>query len=261
MPKAYIDQLGREVTVNSPPKRIVSLVPSITELLYHLGLGNEVKGITKFCVYPEEKQNNLVEVGGTKNFKMDKIHQISPDLILANKEENYIEGIQELEKKYPVWVSDVNTFDDALDMISSIGEMTGKVTNATSLVAEIQRRWEMTKNAYTTSVLYLIWHKPSMVAGNNTFINSVLDYLGFTNVAVKYDRYPALNSEKLAALNPEYVFLSSEPFPFKEKHLAFYQTIFPKSKIILVDGEMFSWYGNRMLYAADYFKNLFLLRN
>lgn len=258
MLKAYIDQLRREVKVVSPPKRIVSLVPSITELLYHLGLESNVKGITKFCVHPQEKQINFIEVGGTKHFKMHKIHQISPDLILANKEENYIEGIQELEKKYPVWVSDVNTFEDALDMITSIGEMTDKVANASSLVEEIHGKWEMTKKAYSSSVLYLIWHKPSMVAGNNTFINSVLDYLGFTNVAIKYDRYPELNLEKLAALNPEYVFLSSEPFPFKEKHLQYYQTIFPKSKIILVDGEVFSWYGSRMLYAADYFKNFFI---
>ncbi len=257
MNKTFVDHLGRRIEVCHPPKSIVSLVPSVTELLYHLGLGNEVKGVTKFCVHPEKVKASTIEVGGTKNFKMDQIHQIAPDLIIANKEENYIDGIIELEKKYPVWVGDVNTYKDALSMISDIGEISDKVAHASRLIGELNEKWGKIKKTYSGSVLYLIWYKPSMVAGNNTFINSILDYLGFTNVANKYDRYPELSSERLYELNPEFVFLSSEPFPFKEKHLGFYQSIFPKSKIILVDGEMFSWYGSRMLFAPDYFKVLF----
>ncbi|MEQ6119104.1 helical backbone metal receptor [Reichenbachiella sp. MALMAid0571] len=256
MNKTYIDQVGREVEVSCPPKRIISLVPSITELLYYLELKNDVRGITKFCVHPEIKEEALF-VGGTKNFKMDKIHQISPDLILANKEENYIEGIQELEKNYPVWVSDVNIFDEALDMILAVGELTGKAENAFRLVEDVSEKWERVRNIFSASVLYFIWHKPSMVAGKNTYIDSVMDYLGFANVADKHERYPELSKETLSAFKPEFVFLSSEPFPFKEKHLNCYQNIFPESKILLVDGEVFSWYGSRMLYAPEYFKNLF----
>jgi ABC-type Fe3+-hydroxamate transport system substrate-binding protein len=101
----------------------------------------------------------------------------------------------------------------------------------------------------------MIWQNPYMLAANNTFINIILKHLGFNNLGAILERYPEITEKELTKLNPEYVFLSSEPFPFKEKHIEHYQKLFPNSKIKLVDGEMFSWYGNRMLLAFDYFKN------
>lgn len=254
MEQLVVDQIGREVRVANKPCRIVSLVPSITELLYDLGLGGFVKGVTKFCVHPDKKGEAVEIVGGTKNFRMDVIQRISPDLILGNKEENYKEGIMELARNYPVWVSDVNNLKEALQMVTGIGEITDKNREADELTSEVRSKWNDVKRSAKASVLYFIWHEPMMMVAKDTFIDSVLEHLGFVNVLSGYTRYPALEAVALRELDPDYVFLSSEPFPFAEKHLSIYEKLFPKAQVMLVDGEMFSWYGSRMLYAPEYFK-------
>src|SRR5687768_127683 len=124
----YTDQAGRRVNIPSPPQRIVSLVPSQTELLYHLGA--DVAGITKFCIHPEEWFRSKTRVGGTKQLKPDIIASLRPDLIIANKEENEKEQVEALAKEYPVWVSDIHTLNDALDMITSLGDILAKVPAA-----------------------------------------------------------------------------------------------------------------------------------
>ncbi|MEQ9290602.1 MAG: helical backbone metal receptor [Cyclobacteriaceae bacterium] len=254
MGESFSDQIGGKIMMTGSPDRIVSLVPSLTELVYYLGLGEYVRGVTKFCVHPVQKPQNVKIVGGTKNFRMDVIQRISPDLILGNKEENYKEGIEELAGKYPVWVSDVNNLEEAQQMVSSVGKLTGKTQEAGELISEVNKRWQGVKQAAKGRVLYLIWHEPLMTAAKGTFIDSVLDHLGFENVLSDYTRYPAVDADKLRELNLDYVFLSSEPFPFAKKHLPFYKKLFPKAQVKLVDGEMFSWYGSRMLYAPKYFK-------
>lgn len=251
-----IDQMGRMPEIDYTPRKIVSLVPSITELLYDLGLKNEIFGITKFCFHPIKKPNKAQIIGGTKKFRMDVIDQIEPDLIFGNKEENYKEGIEILDKKFPVWMSDVNNFDQAMEMIQSVGGLTNKKNEAIELIEQIEKRWNRAKERYNGSVLYLIWNDPIMAIGTNTYIDQVLSLLGFQNIMSSYERYPEVRPDLLGSLNPDYVFLSSEPFPFKERHIAIYKNLFPNSKTILVDGEMFSWYGSRMLLAPDYFKTL-----
>jgi ABC-type Fe3+-hydroxamate transport system substrate-binding protein len=243
--------------VNSdfPPQRIVSLVPSITELLFDLGLGSRIVGKTKFCCYPKSGLEDALVVGGTKNYHISKIKRLNPDLIIANKEENVASTITELQRSFPVWVSDVVTIEDALQLINSLGFITDTTQKASELSVKIEQSLARLKGTFSGRVAYLIWNDPTMMAGQNTFVNSVLDHLGFGNVMSK-SRYPEISLEELMALNPEYIFLSSEPFPFKEKHLAFFQNNFPKAKVILVNGEMFSWYGSRMKYFESYFKNL-----
>src|ERR1700741_3198050 len=108
----FIDQTGRKISIPQIPQRIISLVPSQTELLFDLGLDKEVVGITKFCVHPPEWFQTKTRVGGTKQLKIDLIKQLQPDLIIANKEENVKEQIEELEKHFPVWISDVNNLED-----------------------------------------------------------------------------------------------------------------------------------------------------
>src|SRR5438105_265149 len=121
----FTDQLGNQLHIDQHPRRIVSLVPSQTELLFDLGLQEEVIGITKFCVHPYHWHQTKTRVGGTKDIKLEVIDQLKPDLVIANKEENTREQITSLQSLYPVWISDVNTLQDALEMIRSIGEITG----------------------------------------------------------------------------------------------------------------------------------------
>ena len=252
-----IDQLGRKHSFNNTPKRIVSLVPSQTELLHHLGLDNEVIGITKFCVHPNDWFKTKTRIGGTKNVNLDTIKALQPDLIIANKEENIKEQIEALETIAPVWVSDVNNLEDALAMIDSIGRLTNTSAKAESLITEINTRFYQLKTTnYKLKTAYLIWRKPYMTVGGNTYINNMLQYAGFENVFTNEQRYPKVTLEQISATNCDVILLSSEPYPFKQIHIDEIKMVMPHLKVMLVDGEMFSWYGNRLLEAADYFKKL-----
>ena len=240
--------------------RIICLVPSITELLFYLDLEVEVIGITKFCVHPEEWFRKKTRIGGTKNINFKIIDQLSPDLIIANKEENVKEDIEKLAEKYDVFVTEVNTLSDALNMINEIGKLTGKTIKASSLSKEIADKFEKLKKNISSKrkikTAYFIWKDPFMVAASNTFINDTMQYCGFTNIFSNQKRYPEITLEEIEDNNCELIVLSSEPYPFKEKHKEELQKKFPGIKIMLADGEMFSWYGSRLLKSVHYFNNI-----
>ena len=243
------------------PKRIVSLVPSQTELLHYLELEEETVGITKFCVYPDKWFRTKTRIGGTKAISINSINDLKPDLIIANKEENVKEQIESLAKDYPVWVTDINNLEDALTMIKDIGELTFKQKEVDLLIKEINTGFDnltpklQTKNNKLKTA-YLIWRNPYMTIGSDTFINDMLLKCGFENVFAHKSRYPEVTIEELHISNCQLLLLSSEPYPFKQKHIDELSIRLPGCKIILADGEMFSWYGSRLLLAPDYFKNL-----
>lgn len=253
MDRIFTDQMKRTIRLEEIPRRIVSLVPSQTELLYDLGLNDKVVGITKFCIYPEEWFQNKTRVGGTKQLNIERIKELKPDLIFGNKEENTKEDIEQLEKIAPVWMSDIYTKEDALKMIVQVGEMTQTQTQAEKLIVKIQTSFQNIRfSNKKLSVLYFIWKDPYFAAGKNTFIDDMITTCGWTNACTE-ERYPEWKEQ---TTQPDIVFLSSEPYPFKEMNLLEVQQKFPKSKIMLVDGELFSWYGSRMQYAPNYFQQL-----
>lgn len=239
--------------------RIVSLVPSQTELLSYLGLEDEVIGITKFCIHPDKWFRNKTRVGGTKNINLKIISELSPDLIIANKEENVKEQIENLAGKYDIWITDVNNLTEAIKMINDIGKLTGSGEAASILALQIKREFDklkliISKSGRLKSAAYFIWKDPYMVAGSDTFINDMMQYCGLENRFSNLKRYPQITLEEIADKNCDLILLSSEPYPFKEKHKEEIQKQFPKIKIELVDGEMFSWYGNSLLESVDYFQ-------
>ena len=247
--------MGREVKISSSPKRIISTVPSQTELLHYLHLEDEVLGVTKFCTHPSNWQKSKERIGGTKNLNITKINSLKPDLIIGNKEENTKEDISELEKIAPVWMSDVNSFSDALDMIKKIGNITNRTKTASSLISNlIQLQKETIKKEL--NVIYLIWNEPMMCVGKDTFIDSMLSECGFINI-IKKSRYPEISLQEINSLNPDLLLLSTEPYPFGNKHLTHFKTHLPNTKAMLVDGEMFSWYGSRLEFSFAYFKEIF----
>lgn len=257
MQKTFTDQLGNEVTVNYPPKRIISIVPSQTELLFDLGLDDEVIGITKFCIHPIEKFAAKTKIGGTKKLLIEKIRDLKPDLIIGNKEENTQGEVELLMQEFPVWMSDISNLEDAMKAISQIGELVNREPEAAYLNHLINAGFTdlqtlaVTKNIDKT-VAYLIWKDPYMVAGKVTFIDDILRKIGLNNV-IKQSRYPEIGLSQLQTLNPQLIFLSSEPYPFKQKHIDEIQEVMANAKVILVDGEMFSWYGSRLVKAVQYF--------
>jgi len=249
----HTDQMGRKVAVPEKPLRIVSIVPSQTELLVDLGLKDRLVGITKFCVHPVGLKKEVTLVGGTKKLNFDKIRELKPDLIIGNKEENFYDDIVQLEKEFPVWMSDIYTLEDSFEFMQLIGEVVGVETE--SLVNRIRTEFDALERAVAglpwKTAYYLIWNKPTMLAGSNTFIDDMLQRLHLKNIAPA-PRYPEIEWSETTP-KPDVILLSSEPFPFKEKHCAELRERFPDAKVMLVDGEYFSWYGSRLLGAPKYF--------
>jgi ABC-type Fe3+-hydroxamate transport system substrate-binding protein len=254
--RSYFDQLGNKITLPRPPRRIISLVPSQTELLYDLGLDQQVIGITKFCVHPAPWRDQKQIIGGTKNFHFDTIGELQPDLVIGNKEENYKAGIEQLQHHYPVWMSDIISLGDAMAMISSIGEITLSQTRAAEIIGNVTASFTTIKKQEPKRVLYLIWRKPWMAAGPQTFIHTMLEQLGLVNCLADKPRYPEISDNEIRALNPDLILLSSEPYPFQEKHRDEISLLAPSARIMMVDGEMFSWYGSRLMHAPAYFNSL-----
>jgi ABC-type Fe3+-hydroxamate transport system substrate-binding protein len=252
----YHDQLGREVNLPAAPKRIISVVPSQTELLFYLGLSEEVVGITKFCIHPADKFKSTTKIGGTKQLDIAKIKALEPDLIIANKEENERSQIEELITFCPVWISDISDLPTAIDMIERVGALVNKESEAKGLSQSVTQQFDnLTITRSNLRAAYFIWRKPFMIAGKGTFIDSMLQKCGLIN-AFDDPRYPEIDAAKLIEAQPDIILLSSEPYPFKEKHIAEFKVLLPSAVIKIVDGEMFSWYGSRLLYAPGYFGEL-----
>jgi ABC-type Fe3+-hydroxamate transport system substrate-binding protein len=255
----FIDQLNRTVELKKLPSRIVSLVPSQTELLIDLGLSNKLVGITKFCIHPNKVVKSMTKIGGTKNFNIEKIRSLNPDLIIANKEENEETKLKELMKEFPVWISDVRNLNQAFKMITEIGLITGKEATANLLSQNIRRKFEQLESIKKTNkrVIYLIWKNPFMSINKDTFIHSMIEKCGWNNIISEYNkRYPVLSTDEIINLKADTILLSSEPYPFKEKHIKELKKIIPQTTIKIVDGEAFSWYGSKLLTCSDYFTKL-----
>lgn len=248
--------------------RIISLVPSQTELLFDLGVGDKVVGCTRFCIHPKEKTKNVAKIGGTKDFDFEKIAALRPTLIIGNKEENYKEGIESLQAKYNVWISDIYTLEDAYDMILRVGELTQTRGKSQELVRDIQQRFDTITPSLNHSAIqsfndsisaaYFIWKKPLMVAGSNTFIDDMLSRINLRNVfGEKKSRYPEVDEKELAEANPQVILLSSEPYPFNERHIAYFRKICLDARVEIVDGELFSWHGSRLMKTPAYLFDLY----
>lgn len=244
----------KTISALSPTAKIVSLVPSITELLCDLGLEENIVGVTKFCVHPDHLRKSKPRVGGTKNIQIDTIRSLAPDLIIASKEENVKEQLDALCDDFQILLTDVTDFESGLEMIEIVGDLFSKNMEASALLDEIKKAKSDFQQSKSGTVLYLIWERPFMTVGKDNYIHSMIEEMGLTNLMQDEVRYPEITEREIQGLKPDYIFLSSEPFPFKHKHLLYYQPIFPDSKVILVDGEMFSWYGSRMKYCFEYFK-------
>lgn len=239
------------------PKRIISLVPSQTELLHYFNLEEETIAITKFCVHPTEWYKSKTKIGGTKTINIKKVKELTPDLIIANKEENTQEQVEQLANYYPIWLTDVNNLQDALQMIEDIGNLAQKAKEAKELIKQVKINFaQIPVFTHPMRTAYLIWKNPFMAVGSNTFINDMLTFCGFKNVFATNTRYPQVNIEEIKKANCQLLLLSSEPYPFKQKHIEELTEQLPTTKIMLVDGEMFSWYGSRLLKSPAYFTTI-----
>lgn len=234
-------------------RRVVSLVPSLTETIAFLGAKNRLAGVTRFCKYPEDIRKEIATMGGTKDFDNEMIISLKPDVVVAVKEENNKVGILKLAEKLPVVLFDIVHEADAFYMMRTLGKLLDKEKEVAHLVEDIKNGFaRIPEVSPKRRCLYLIWRKPWMAAGTQTFINEMLNKCGFENVAG--GRYPEITEADFH--RAKFLLLSTEPFPFKEKHRQELEQKYPDKRVILVDGEIFSWYGSRMLNAGAYFGKL-----
>ncbi len=270
---SVVDARGRSFIPRERPLRVVSLVPSITELLFALGLGtDEVVGRTKFCVHPAQLVPEVTVVGGTKTVHPDRVRALAPDLVIANIDENMRESIEEIDGwdgGPDVFVTHPLTVDDALLMIRDLGMLLSATDRSGPLLADIAAARAAVTRPSHQSALYLIWRQPYMTVSPETYIHSMLHEAGYRHVIdedwldLRFPegdsarRYPEIGIADIAALQPAHILLSSEPFPFTEKHIdelrQLLRAVAPDwaetVSIRIVDGELYSWYGSRMLTA------------
>ena len=256
----YKDQLNRNLQLKKIPKRIVSLVPSQTELLVDLGLETSIVGVTKFCIHPKHLRLSKAVVGGTKQINIEKIKALRPDIILCNKEENTKAIIESLDDIAPIHISDIYNLGDCFELIKMYGEIFQVESKASGIISNIQKERELFQNNIKTipqrKVAYFIWKNPWMVAASDTFIDVMINEAGFQNLFKDEERYPEIDINNSKLKDTDIIFLSSEPFPFKEKHILELKSQFPKKTIKIVDGELFSWYGSRLQKSYGYFETL-----
>lgn len=252
------DALGHSLRLpHLPPRRIVSLVPSQTELLFDLGLGDAVVGVTKFCERPEHARTARTRIGGTKNPDIARIRALKPDLVVANREENRAEDVEALERAgLRVWVSDVRSLRDALGMVRALGRVIGGTGLAAALAAQIATGFARLRPGPPRPAAYFIWRRPWMVAGGDTLVDDLMRRCGLRNVFGHLSRYPQVTADMLAAAAPRVLLLSSEPYPFKPAHGAELAVACPGATPVHVDGQMFCWFGSRLRAAPGYLEKL-----
>ena len=255
------DQIGREISLKKTPERIISLVPSQTELLCDLALESQIVGITQFCVQPYHLKSVKTIVGGTKKVDFEKIKALEPDFILCNKEENTYDFLPKLEAIAPTYFSNVTSIDDTVHLISDLGTILNRRTESTNLIEKIEFKLAQFKNFIqnkeTKKVAYFIWANPWMVAADETYINEMLRLNKFENIYANLSRYPKVEINRIRYEgDPEVIFLASEPYKFTDEHAIEIATYTNRSITVFADGQMFSWYGSRLLKAFDYFMEL-----
>ncbi|HEY0972353.1 MAG TPA: helical backbone metal receptor [Gemmatimonadales bacterium] len=240
--------------------RIVSLCPSLTELVFDIGRGHDLVGRTKFCCHPVGRVERVESVGGTKNPKVERIVALAPDIVLMNEEENRREDAESLAAAgVRLHTSMPRDAWETADMVRSIGAALERPDDAERIAADIEARARRVRDSVAgrppVRWAYLIWRGPYMTVNGDTFVSAMLGLAGGVNVFADLpERYPAVTPGQLAAADPDVVLLSSEPFPFQEKHAdeLVELTGLSRDRFRLADGELLSWHGSRTPAGIDY---------
>ncbi len=260
----YHDALGRPLTVNRPPGRIVSLVPSITEALFAFGLGERVVAVTRFCIEPPDGVRDKEKVGGTKDVATARVNELAPDLVIANVEENTRPDIDALiAAGLPVFVTYPRTVRSAIDELRTLAEITGAQDAAAPILAEAEAELAqaLADQQPTTRVFCPIWRRPWMTIGPDTYMHDLISLCGGENIYADAEgRYPEVTLEDVAQRRPDVVLLPDEPYPFTEKHEAEVIETMPGVRIYLVDGKLMCWYGPRIPEAIRMLRALLRFR-
>jgi ABC-type hemin transport system substrate-binding protein len=231
-------------------RRIVSLVPSLSETICDLGLRDQLVGCTNFCVEPRDLHRTALRVGGTKDFDLNQIRSLSPTHILCNQEENPREPILELARDIPTLVTFPKGPEDVPGMLRDIGRFLDCDTEKEAVAIEMLLN--APKRHPSRRFLYLIWQNPYMIAGPDCYISRTLGSIGWVNAYEGVERYPALDTEAMAACKADIILMSSEPYPFRRRDAERLKAQWPMApRLARIDGQMLSWFGTRTREALE----------
>lgn len=247
-------------TMVGTPQRIICLCPSLTEAIFDMGAGDRVVGRTDWCVHPDEEVQLLTQVGGTKLVDLEKLFSLDPDLVIVNEEENRIEDVEKIQAR---GIEILNTFPktvlQAAQTVRTIGDRIGCEEEAEKIARQIEAERQKTLdefcNASKFRYIYLIWRRPYMTINDDTFIADLISLVGGENVFANHEtRYPKIPVESLREAGPDAIFLPSEPYVFTAPHQAEIcaESGLPAERVLLVDGELMSWYGSRTPQGIQY---------
>lgn len=257
----FIDDLGNELNFDKKPKRIISLVPAITETLYDLNLEELIIGVTKECTYPIHFKSTKQIVGDTKTIELEILKELKPDLVFCNTTINSLEIITKLQKVTKVYITKVITIDDSKQMIKNLGILLNRRTEADLLNRKIDLKLEDFKlfitSFNTLKVAYFTGYNPWIATGNKTYTNSLLSLNKYTNIYNAQNYLPKINPKRIRHDgDPEILFFPSKPFTFEDQHAFEISEYTNRSSAVFIDGEMFGWFGSRLIKAFEYFKTL-----
>jgi ABC-type Fe3+-hydroxamate transport system substrate-binding protein len=253
-----VDAYGQQHQRAQSGARIVSLVPSITELLFDLDLGPQVVGRTGFCIHPRGGVRAVPKFGGTKDVDIEALLAAAPTHVIVNIDENTRETFEQLRACVPhVVVTHPNTPTDNLELFTLLGGIFAREAQSAALAADFNAALTDLRLAMARQparrVLYLIWREPWMTVSPDTYIANMLSLLGWQTVPrVCEQRYPILNAGALRELQVDLCLLSSEPYPFRDKHMTEVSKLLGGTPVHLIDGEMVSWYGSRSIAGLRY---------
>ena len=250
VPLRVKDVLGNAFEFPESPRRVVSLVPSLTETLFDLGAGDDVAGITDFCIFPKDIERP--RVGGTKNPRVEDIRALAPDLVYVNLEENLERHAKAIEEFAPVFVTEPKTVDDVAALIASLGAIHHREDRATKLVTLLENE---RKRGPEFTFAVPIWKKPWMWCGGDTYVSNLVESIGGTNVLRDQTRYPSLELADVLELRPDVVFLPDEPYEFTRADAA--EIIGPRI-IGPFPGHLFTWHGTRTILGLRFLRDCFV---
>lgn len=253
---AVVDALGRTVPLSGSPRRVVSLVPSLTEYLFAIGAGERLVGVTDYCIEPAAAVANLPKVRGTKNPDRELIRTLQPDLVLASKEENRQRDVVAFEAAHiPVYVTDIQSVNDAVTQLAALAAILEATPAAVPLLDAIRAELAAGTHQPTRRTLTFIWRDPWMAVGGATYADDLLRRCGAENVALGMSgRYPRATLEEFMHLAPEVILLPDEPYRFTEADRAAFAPFatvpaVSANRIHLCDGMLLTWYGPRTVEA------------
>lgn len=242
------DARGREFQASETPKRIVSLVPSVTETLFELGVGDGVVGATDFCIFPENL--DCKRVGGTKNPRVDEIRALQPDLVHMNLEENLRRHAEAIEAFAPVYASEPKTVAGVVELIDTLGVIHGCVPAADTFVHALNTELAVLPVKQFTFACP-IWRDPWMWCGGDTYVSDLVSRAGGTNVLADRTRYPQVTLEEVLALRPDVIFLPDEPYAFTQADAS----LIRGARVIgPFPGHLFTWHGTRTIHGLRFLR-------